>query len=65
MPTPDLVVTLGGDGLLMFASHMFNGPVPPILCIAGGSLGFLTPFAKHEMVDAVSTKISLDNCSPT
>jgi NAD kinase len=52
-PYPDLVCTLGGDGLLMHASMMFQGPVPPIISIAGGSLGFLTPFSKDEMVDAV------------
>lgn len=42
----DLVVTLGGDGLLMYASHVFCGPCPPILACAGGSMGFLTPFAR-------------------
>ena len=50
---PDLICTLGGDGLLMHAGMMFPGPVPPILCIAGGSLGFLTPFSKDEMVEAI------------
>lgn len=50
---PDLVCTLGGDGLLMYAGMMFPGPVPPILCIAGGSLGFLTPFPREEMVQAI------------
>jgi len=50
---PDLICTLGGDGLLMYASSLFPGPVPPILCIAGGSLGFLTPFSRDEMVEAI------------
>ena len=54
---PDLVCTLGGDGLLMHACSLFAGPCPPILCIAGGSLGFLTPFSRCEMVDAI--RISL------
>ena len=48
-PFPDLVCTLGGDGLLMHASMLFQGPVPPIMSIAGGSLGFLTPFKEAEM----------------
>ena len=52
-PFPDLVCTVGGDGLLMHASMMFQGPVPPIISIAGGSLGFLTPFSTDEMVDAI------------
>lgn len=33
----DLIVTLGGDGTIMYASHIFSGPVPPILPIAGGA----------------------------
>lgn len=56
---PDLVVTLGGDGLLMYASSLFPGPCPPILCVAGGSLGFLTPFARDEMVVAIESALGL------
>ncbi len=56
---PDLVCTLGGDGLLMHASNLFPGPCPPILCIAGGSLGFLTPFSRCEMVDAIRISLGL------
>lgn len=56
---PDLVCTLGGDGLLMYASMLFPGPCPPILCIAGGSLGFLTLFTRDEMVDAIRTSLGL------
>ena len=56
---PDLIVTLGGDGLLMHASMMFQGPIPPILCVAGGSLGFLTPFKCDEMVDAVRIALGM------
>lgn len=47
---PDLVVCLGGDGLLLHASMMFQGPFPPLLAISGGSLGFLTPFDEEELV---------------
>ena len=43
----------------MFASHLFNGPVPPVLSVAGGSLGFLTPFAKNEMIDAIKGSLGL------
>lgn len=56
---PDLIVTLGGDGLLMHAAMLFQGPIPPILCVAGGSLGFLTPFTCDEMVDAVRIALGL------
>jgi NAD kinase len=50
---PDLIVTLGGDGTIMHAAHVFSGPVPPILPVAGGSMGFLTPFAREEILDAI------------
>jgi NAD kinase len=59
-PFPDLVCTLGGDGLLMHASMMFQGPVPPIMSIAGGSLGFLTPFAENEMEDAICIALGME-----
>lgn len=55
----DLVVTLGGDGLLMYAAHVFSGPVPPILPVAGGSMGFLTPFAREEMLEAILISLGL------
>lgn len=50
---PDLICTFGGDGLLMYVASLFQGPSPPILCVAGGSLGFLTPFHPEEAVDAI------------
>lgn len=40
----DLVVTLGGDGTVLWAASMFKGPVPPVVPFALGSLGFMTPF---------------------
>ena len=58
-PFPDLVCTLGGDGLLIYASMLFQGPIPPILSIAGGSLGFLTCFEIEEMVDAVRVALGM------
>jgi len=38
----DLVLTLGGDGTVLFTSWLFQGIVPPILSFSLGSLGFLT-----------------------
>jgi len=58
-PPFDLICTLGGDGLLMHASMLFQGPVPPVISIAGGSLGFLTQFNRDEMVDAVRIALGL------
>lgn len=40
----DLVITVGGDGTLLYASSLFTDFVPLILPINTGSLGFLTPF---------------------
>lgn len=41
----DLVLTLGGDGTVLFTSWLFQRVVPPILSFALGSLGFLTNFS--------------------
>ncbi|KAK4181452.1 ATP-NAD kinase-like domain-containing protein [Triangularia setosa] len=40
----DFVVTLGGDGTVLYASWLFQRIVPPVLSFALGSLGFLTKF---------------------
>lgn len=40
----DLVITLGGDGTVLFVSWLFQRIVPPILSFSLGSLGFLTNF---------------------
>jgi len=46
----DLVLTLGGDGTVLFTSWLFQRIVPPILSFSLGSLGFLTnfDFAHHQ-----------------
>ncbi|KIW62580.1 hypothetical protein PV04_10741 [Phialophora macrospora] len=40
----DLVLTLGGDGTVLFTSWLFQRVVPPVLSFSLGSLGFLTNF---------------------
>jgi NAD+ kinase len=40
----DFVITLGGDGTVLFTSWLFQRIVPPVLSFALGSLGFLTNF---------------------
>jgi len=59
-PFPDLVCTLGGDGMLIYASMLFQGPIPPLLAISGGSLGFLTSFSQHEMTDAIKVALGME-----
>lgn len=44
----DLVLTLGGDGTVLFTSWLFQRVVPPVLCFSLGSLGFLTNFDFNE-----------------
>lgn len=44
----DLVLTLGGDGTVLFTSWLFQRVVPPVLCFSLGSLGFLTNFDFSE-----------------
>ncbi|KAJ3128713.1 hypothetical protein HK098_003705 [Nowakowskiella sp. JEL0407] len=40
----DFIITLGGDGTVLFAAWMFQNKVPPIIPFHLGSLGFLTVF---------------------
>ncbi|KAK9451999.1 ATP-NAD kinase-like domain-containing protein [Limtongia smithiae] len=44
----DLVLTLGGDGTVLYTSWLFQKIVPPILAFSLGSLGFLTNFPFQE-----------------
>lgn len=47
----DLVLTLGGDGTVLFTSWLFQRVVPPVLCFSLGSLGFLTNFEFENYKD--------------
>jgi NAD+ kinase len=52
----DFVVCLGGDGLVLHATHLFGPAIPPIIAFRLGSLGFLTPHEYNvhmEHLDAV------------
>ncbi|KNG80658.1 hypothetical protein ANOM_011148 [Aspergillus nomiae NRRL 13137] len=40
----DFVITLGGDGTVLYTSWLFQQVVPPVLSFSLGSLGFLTKF---------------------
>ncbi|CAL9735573.1 NAD(+) kinase [Monosporozyma servazzii] len=54
----DLVVTLGGDGTVMFVSSIFQKHVPPVLSFALGSLGFLTNFKFEAFQDSLNSVIN-------
>ncbi|MBA0558156.1 hypothetical protein Golob_015187, partial [Gossypium lobatum] len=51
----DLVITLGGDGTVLWAASMFKGPVPPIVPFSLGSLGFMTPFHSEHFKDCLDS----------
>ncbi|GLT82166.1 hypothetical protein SLE2022_005740 [Rubroshorea leprosula] len=51
----DLVITLGGDGTVLWAASMFKGPVPPIVPFSLGSLGFMTPFHTEHYRDCLDS----------
>lgn len=61
LPTVDLIITFGGDGLLMHVNTLFESAravygydtrtMPPIMSFDFGSLGFLAPF-QFEDFDA-------------
>ncbi|KAL9545218.1 hypothetical protein MBANPS3_007246 [Mucor bainieri] len=52
----DFIITLGGDGTVLFASWLFQTYVPPVIPFHLGSLGFLTPF-DFEKFDMYLTKV--------
>ena len=54
----DLVLTLGGDGTVLFTSWLFQRIVPPILPFSLGSLGFLTNFEFAQYKPALNKIMS-------
>ncbi|KAK4056654.1 hypothetical protein OIO90_002206 [Microbotryomycetes sp. JL221] len=53
----DFVITLGGDGTVLYASWLFQRVVPPVLPFALGSLGFLTNFDFSNYADTLNNAI--------
>lgn len=51
----DMVITLGGDGTVLYVSKLFQRVVPPIISFSLGSLGFLTNFRIEEAKKILST----------
>lgn len=50
----DLVLTLGGDGTVLYTSWLFQRIVPPILSFSLGSLGFLTNFEFNQYKESLN-----------
>ncbi|RPB17634.1 ATP-NAD kinase [Morchella conica CCBAS932] len=55
--TFDMVLTLGGDGTVLYASWLFQKVVPPVFSFALGSLGFLTKFDFPGFQETLSSAI--------
>lgn len=55
----DFVITLGGDGTLLFASSLFPKTMPPVLSFHMGTLGFLTPFSATQFEEPLSRVVFL------
>ncbi|KAG0663414.1 NAD(+) kinase [Maudiozyma exigua] len=57
----DMVITMGGDGTVLYVSTIFQQTVPPVLSFALGSLGFLTNFKfenfKNDLKRVLNHKI--------
>ncbi|TFJ81169.1 hypothetical protein NSK_007511 [Nannochloropsis salina CCMP1776] len=56
----DLVITLGGDGLLMHANWLFQKSAPIILPVNLGSLGFLLPFEYDDIYPTIERVLTQD-----
>ncbi|PFH55276.1 hypothetical protein XA68_10204 [Ophiocordyceps unilateralis] len=54
----DFVVTLGGDGTVLYASWLFQRIVPPVLSFALGSLGFLTKFDFDDFAPTLDSALN-------
>ena len=61
--TFDFVISLGGDGTVLYASWLFQRVVPPVLSFALGSLGFLTKFDfddyQHTLQQALKDGVTI------
>ena len=61
----DLVMTFGGDGLLMHCNAMFGArSIPPIMSFDFGSLGFLSPF-EYENFECELERMIEEGCMVT
>ncbi|GMF25933.1 unnamed protein product [Phytophthora fragariaefolia] len=54
----DFVVSLGGDGTVLWVSSLFSKSVPPVFSLAMGSLGFLTPFDAENAAEHLTSVIN-------
>ena len=53
----DFVITLGGDGTMLYTNWLFQCIVPPVLAFSLGSLGFLTKFDFSTYQNTITTAL--------
>jgi NAD+ kinase len=58
--SPDLVVSLGGDGTMLRAAELAHSADAPLLGVNLGTLGYLTEVEGHEAHDALDVIIAGD-----
>jgi NAD+ kinase len=54
----DLIIAIGGDGTLLYATRLVAGHSVPLLGINRGRLGFLTDVSPNSMLDDVDTVLA-------
>jgi NAD+ kinase len=54
----DYIVTIGGDGTILYAAKDFVEDVPPLISFQRGSLGFMCRFRQDEIVDVINKTVS-------
>lgn len=62
----DFCVTLGGDGTVLSLASLFDvdgAPLPPVLSLAMGTLGFLTPFDARQAVPALAALLNANEAA--
>ena len=58
----DLVVTLGGDGTVIWASKLFCGAqIPPVIAFNLGTLGFMAKFSSDSIISTLSEVLDSHN----
>src|ERR1700749_2268875 len=54
-PRADLIIAIGGDGTLLYATRLVAGHPVPLLGVNRGRLGFLTDVGARSMLEDVDT----------
>jgi len=57
---PDLIISLGGDGTILRAFHLFEHNLSPLLGINFGKRGFLSGASSGDLLDAVDAALEDD-----